>query len=305
MKKRHKKISLVALLLLFAASAFIIEAIAFLNNGGLSPRNAVSNRVLANKLNPNHAQALDKASAPLPFEPSRSIKVPILMYHHVGYLPTTTVDSVRIGLTVSPEDFEQQLKWIKAQGHTSISLNDLYSFIQNKTGLPKNPIILTFDDGYKDVFQYAIPILQKYGYSGVFGIITNFPGTSQGTNVYASWDEILAAKNAGMEILCHTQNHFDGSNPKFDANYIFANLGGCQQDMLGHLGLAEPYLIYPYGHYTPVYLAQMKKAGFVMGLTVHEGIWVNPADLFEVPRVRVLHNETMETFEKKLQGLPL
>ena len=231
-----------------------------------------------------------------------TLHLPILMYHHIGYVPTGIVDSIRIGLTVSPENFTEQVNYLKQNGYTTISLNDLYRYTQHQFNLPKKPVLFTFDDGYDDSFQYAIPTLLEAGYTGTFAIITDFPGTVDGTNSYAAWDQILAAKNSGMEVVCHTQNHFDGSNPKFNGDYILQILTGCQQALTQHLGLAEPFVIYPYGHYSQVYLEQMKKLGLVIGLTVHEGSWINLSSMLELTRVRVNRDEPMDIFIEKLNN---
>ncbi len=263
----------------------------------------------------HHQTTISQAQAPEPVkeikiptttpptfpQPTSSlIHLPILMYHHIGYLPSSSVDSVRKGLTVSPEEFSDQVNWLKENGYNSINLSDLYLFSQHKFNLPPKPVIFTFDDGYDDVFQNTIPILKSAGYTGSFAVITDFPGTQSGTNNYATWDQITAAKNTGMEIICHTQNHFDGSNTKFSADYISQNIKGCQQSLADHLGATEPFLIYPYGHYSAIYLDQMRAAGMVLGLTVKESSWVNIKKLLEIPRVRVNPNETMEKFIEKL-----
>lgn len=235
---------------------------------------------------------------PLALPPkARTIKVPILMYHHIGD-PPAKAGATRRDLTVSVEEFETQAKWLRDQGFVSTSLNDIYKFSLGKLTLPKKPVVFTFDDGYDDVFVNAIPILKKYGFVGSFGIITQYPSAQLGDNFYASWQEIVQAKTDGNEIVCHTQNHFDGTNPKFTAAYIFQNLSGCQSDLQNHLGSAEPVLIYPYGHYNPTYLEEAKKAGFVMGITVHEGDIVNLDNLMEVPRVRIHGREDFERFKR-------
>ncbi len=219
------------------------------------------------------------------------------MYHHIGDFPAKA-NSTRQDLTVSVSDFERQVNWLSQNNYSGISLENIYLYSQGQFTLPKKPVVFTFDDGYQDVFTNAIPILKKYGYTGSFGIITEWPGSKQGDNVYASWDEISTARDEGMEIVCHTQNHFDGTNPKFDAAYIFENLSGCQKDLSDHLGSMEPILIYPYGHYASIYLEQARQAGFAMGLTVHEGNVVNLDNLMEVPRVRIHSHEDFEIFKK-------
>ncbi len=285
------------LVMALAFVAVIIIVIAVISKG---PAKIVGAQAVAG-LDPKILPRLTAGDfAPLPGATSTDTNIPILMYHHIGYVPTSTADSIRIGLTVSPLEFSQQVAWLKKEGYNSISLNDLYLYSQKRFTLPKKPVIFTFDDGYSDAFSNAVPILKAAGYSGTFGIITNFPGTVSGSNTYATWEAIAAAKQAGMEIVCHTQNHFDGSNPTFTADYIYQNFSGCQQALQSHLGAAEPYLIYPYGHFTAVYLQQMRKVGFVMGLTVHEGAWLNLKSLTDLPRVRVNPNEPLSKFIEKL-----
>jgi len=169
----------------------------------------------------NPAQVLGafdgKAALPPP------LKLPILMYHHVGPLPESS-DALRNDLTVSPEDFEMQVAFIKGQGFNTISLQNLLDYSQGQFTLPDNPIIFTFDDGYDDAFLNAAPILKKYGLFGSFGVITQFPGISYGTNTYATWDQIKKAKNEGMEIVSHTQDHFDGTSEKYDNIFILETL---------------------------------------------------------------------------------
>ena len=240
----------------------------------------------------------EKDRQPLPLPPKgQSVKVPILMYHHVGSLPAAP-NVIRKDLTVSAADFEEQVKWLFDSGYTSIQLQDLYNFSKGQFRLPKKPVIFTFDDGYRDVFENAIPILKKYGFTGSFGIITQYPHTVSGDNFYASWEQISAAQAAGNEIVCHTQNHFDGLSPKYNSEYIFQNLSGCQQDIVDHLGAVEPILIYPYGRYNESYIKEANRAGIIMGLTVHEGDAINLDDLMEIPRVRVHGKEDFEKFKR-------
>lgn len=245
-------------------------------------------------------KAEDRAPLPVPKEAvkkGRAVKIPILMYHHVGN-PPAKANAVRLGMTVSAADFEQQTKWLREQNFNSISLEDIYLFSQGKFTLPKKPVVFTFDDGYEDVFLNAAPILTKYGFSGSFGIITQFAGATQSDNVYASWQQIAQAYLSGQEIVSHTQNHFDGKNPKFNSSYIFQNLSGSIADIQKNLGLTTNILIYPYGHYSSDYIAQAKKAGFAMGVTVHEGDLVNLDNLMEIPRIRVSGHEDLERFKR-------
>ncbi len=112
------------------------------------------------------------------------VHVPIMMYHYIS--PAPTHDLLMLTLTVTPTLFAQQLDYLKQQGYQTITFNQLFDALYYGGPLPKKPIILTFDDGYEDVYQFALPILKAHGYSGMFYIITGKVGW-QG---YMNWNEL-------------------------------------------------------------------------------------------------------------------
>lgn len=237
---------------------------------------------------------------------SKTLHVPVLMYHHIGD-PPENASKTRLGLTVSAQNFAEQIKWLKDNGFSSVTLSQIYDYLSGKpVKWPQKPIAITIDDGYQDAFDNAIPVLKQYGFTAAFGIITQYPSQKQGDNFYASWPLIAKAKEEGMEIICHTQNHFYGKDPKYSADYIFENLSGCQEDIKSHLGETEPFLIYPYGAYTPMYIEQAKKAGFVMAFTIHYGQFIDSENLMQSPRVRINGDEDLKQFERVMKAdLPL
>lgn len=230
--------------------------------------------------------------------PKDALAVPILMYHHVGPLPGDA-DALRRDLTVSVGDFEAQVAWLSQAGYVTVSLADVYQAAQGKLTLPPKPVVFTFDDGYADVFQVAIPILLKYHMRGSFAIVPGFLGQPD----YATWDMVEEAHKAGMEIVSHTENHFDGSSAKFDAQFIQENLEQSLRELETHLGSVPRILVYPYGHYTPEYIKVAQQVGFVMALTTHYGRHVDVHNLMLTPRVRVHGFETMEKFEESITGI--
>jgi peptidoglycan/xylan/chitin deacetylase (PgdA/CDA1 family) len=113
---------------------------------------------------------------------------------------------------------------------------------------------------------------------------------------------VEAAHKAGMEIVSHTENHFDGSSAKFDAQYIRENLEQSLRELEAHIGSIPRILVYPYGHYTPEYIKVAQQVGFVMALTTHYGRHVDVHNLMLTPRVRVHGVGTMEKFEEGITG---
>lgn len=227
----------------------------------------------------------------------KSVNVPILMYHHVGGLPAGA-DAITTDLTVPASAFAEQVNWLKSQGFNTITLHDLFEYSLGKFKMPTKPLIFTFDDGYSDVFENAIPALTQYGYVGSFGIITAKVGHVEGNNTYATWDQIKSASDSGMEIVSHTNSHFDGTNPKYSLAYERDDIAQSLKELKSHLNTSTNILIYPYGHYNEQYRQAMHAAGVVMGVTEIHSADVNLSDLDEVPRLRVHGRESLTTFER-------
>ncbi len=227
----------------------------------------------------------------------QELHVPILMYHHVGFLPLDA-DSLRLDLTVSSPIFEEQLDWLSKRGYSSVTLEQVYLATQKQFVLPSKPIVFTFDDGYLDVFINAVPLLIKYNFVGSFAVVPGFFGQDD----YTTWELVELANRQGMEIVSHTQTHFDGTNAKFSPQFIRQNLEQSLVELDGHLGSVPRILVYPYGHYTDEYIRMAKQIGFVMGLTTNYGQYVHADTLMTTPRVRVHGSESLAKFVEVLTG---
>jgi peptidoglycan/xylan/chitin deacetylase (PgdA/CDA1 family) len=227
------------------------------------------------------------------------INLPILMYHHIGDVPAESEnDALRLGLTVSLKNFEEQVAWLKSSGFNSITLQNLLDYTTGKFTMPNNPVILTFDDGYEDAILNAPPILKKYDFVGSFAVITQFSGIKYGSNIYATWQQIKQAKNAGMEIVSHTQDHFDGTNIKYEDGFVLRNLKSSRQDIKDNLGVDTPVLVYPFGNYDERLIGFAKEAGYQMGVAINDSKRVHLDKLFEIPRLRVNGGATISGFKK-------
>lgn len=227
----------------------------------------------------------------------KTVNVPILMYYHVGELPAGA-DAITMDLTVPASAFAEQVKWLKSEGFNTITLQDLFEYSLGKFTMPAKPLIFTFDDGYSDVFENAVPTLTQYGYVGSFGVITGKVAHVEGNNTYATWDQIESASDLRMEIVSHTNSHFDGTNPKYSLDYERDDIVQSLKELKSHLNTSTNILIYPYGHYNEQYRQAMHAAGVVMGVTEIHSANVNLSDLDEVPRLRVHGRESLTTFER-------
>jgi peptidoglycan/xylan/chitin deacetylase (PgdA/CDA1 family) len=136
----------------------------------------------------------------------RTVRVPILMYHYTSTVPANDPDpALRASLSVSPQMLSAQLDYLKTNGYHSITLNQLMNALYYGAPLPARPIILSFDDGHEDNYQYAYPLLKAHGFSGVFYIITGMVGW-QGQ---MTWPQLRTMLANGMQIGSHTVHHVD------------------------------------------------------------------------------------------------
>jgi len=103
----------------------------------------------------------------------RQIRVPVLMYHYLS-VPPANADIYRKDLSVAPELFAQHLDRIRAEGYTTITPYDFIAALQTGTPLPEKPVLITFDDGYRDNYENAFPLLRERGMVATFFVVTDF-----------------------------------------------------------------------------------------------------------------------------------
>lgn len=97
------------------------------------------------------------------------------MYHHIGYTPSHA-DNTTFNNTVSSGRLADHVSYLRSAGFICVNMAALWLALSQHRPLPSKPVILTFDDGYADAYQYAVPALQKYGMVGTFFVIGGFVG---------------------------------------------------------------------------------------------------------------------------------
>ena len=199
--------------------------------------------------------------------------VPVLMYH--------SIDNSAVGkekLKVSPKDFEKHLKYLSTKGYKSITLRDLKQYIEGKKIFEYKPVVVTFDDGYRNNIKNAIPILKKYGFSAVFFIATAYVGEKSLWDVakeddaqsMMDWDEIKTLVKNGLEIGSHTVTHAD--LVKINKSALLKELTESKKILEDKLNIKINTVSYPYGHYNNEVIKAVKLAGYEIGVATLHGI---------------------------------
>jgi peptidoglycan/xylan/chitin deacetylase (PgdA/CDA1 family) len=218
----------------------------------------------------------------------RRINCPILMYHYISYAPEDA-DNVLRDLTVTPELFSEHLAFLQENGFTSVTMAQLWAALSEGAELPEKPIIFTFDDGYIDAYQHAMPRLLERGMTGLFYIVKNFmdqPG-------YLSWGQVVEMRNAGMEIGNHTSSHPNLSS--LDYNAQFDEIDGAAAAIGEVLGARPPFFCYPLGRYNASTIQVLKDTGHITATTTSDGTLKYSTDPFRMSRLRIRNTTTVST----------
>ncbi len=195
-------------------------------------------------------------SVPSESVPIGSVRVPIIVYHSVRpYFPGQTRQMREFD--VSPELFDRQLAYLHDNKYSVISFDALVNYLQKGTPLPDKPVVLNFDDGWKNQYTHALPILKKYGMTATFFVFTNAIGHMN----YLSWDELHELEAAGMTIADHTRSHPYLFKIK-DATRLHDEIIESKKILESHLGHPVSLFAFPFGYDNPAALPFIKEAGY-------------------------------------------
>ncbi len=210
------------------------------------------------------------------------------MYHRVdARVPN---DAVGRDLTVEPGSFEAQLRYLRSHRIRTLTAADLAAALA-RGERPRNAVVLTFDDGYDDAATTAFPLLTKYHARGTFYVSSGFVGTPR----HLTWREMREMRAGGMEIACHGTNHLDLST--LDRAGQLAEAGGCMKRFAHYLGGAAPTTYaYPAGKFDATTLAMMRSLGIAAAFTEIPGDVTSFARPYELPRLRVRHDDGIARF---------
>ena len=252
------------------------------------------------------------------FLPATKLKMPILMYHHIDTLEGIVKgDKVGASLRVSPAVFEKQLQYIAKKSYTTINSFDLQKYLSGQVNLPAKPILLTFDDGYKNNFTKAFPLLQKYGMKADFAIISSVVSIK---NEYMTWQDLRELVQSGMSISSHTHSHCTtairqknyfldspinskelpcsrfATQERLTTGQIKYEFETSKRNLERELKIEVSHLIYPFGFYNQQSIAIAKSAGYQFATTVvpQSGENLDFDKSFELPRYRVFGQQSGE-----------
>ena len=214
------------------------------------------------------------------------------MYHYISE-PPPGADIYRRDLSVTPANFEAQLAWLRDQGYQSITLTDLVYHLTLGWPLPEKPVILTFDDGYRDNYTSAFPLLQEYGFEGTFFLVT--APIDNDDPAYLSWDMVVEMHQAGMDFQPHSYRHFDLRGK--DTDFLIFEMLAPKEAIEARTGQTPRFFAYPSGSYDDQTVAVLQSANYWGAVVTEQDVTHTSDKLFELERVRIRGAHTVEDIE--------
>ncbi|NMP33028.1 polysaccharide deacetylase family protein [Thalassotalea sp. M1531] len=225
----------------------------------------------------------------------------ILQYHHIS---TETPPST----SISPEQFERHMQYLKQQGFHVVPLSDIVDAISNHQPLADKTVAITFDDAYIDILTQGKPILDKYDYP--YTIFVN-PGIIEAQRQnYLSWQQLKVMADEGAIIANHGYNHDSLTRPKqglsedmWLAQYEH-DLMRAEKLLKENVGQSYRYFAYPYGEYTPAIQQWLKQNQFT-GFSQQSGAVGISTDTSAIPRFPASQPyDKIASLRDKLNALP-
>ncbi len=232
----------------------------------------------------------------------RTSPIPILTYHQVDAAPPA--GSPFRSLVVTPEAFARQMAMLSVLGYRGLSMSDLEPYLR---GEKQGRVVgITFDDGYVNNLEHALPALARHGFSATCYMVS---GQMGGSNV---WDhaqgiapkplmdagQLRAWVAGGQEVGAHTRHHVDLRS--VDEATARDEIAGCRAELEDACGAPVLHFCYPYGFHDPVHAAMARQAGYRSAVTTQRARVQPQDDLFELPRAPVLLSTSLPLLWMKL-----
>ncbi len=218
---------------------------------------------------------------------------PVLMYHDVKEVPDNYFD-------VSVEDFRANLDWLQENGYRTLSMEEYTEIVRQGKPFPKKSLLITFDDGYRGIYDFAAPELSKRGMKATFFIITHMLGDY----MYITKDELKEmAANPLFSFGSHTLTH--PHLEQLEAEGKFQEIDLSRRELSELTGRQIDSIGYPYGAYDKYVIKAARAAGYTLGFAVQDRGMLHEPARYSIPRIFMgleLGKDHLDLFAKYLRS---
>lgn len=230
-------------------------------------------------------------------------RIPILMYHRVGE-PDHRGDIY----CIRPENFTAQMQALVQANWRAVRIEDFAAWRRGEKSLPENSFVLTFDDGFTGVYDFAAPILKKLAWPAtVFLVAGKLAGQSDWEvttgepmlpHPLMDASQLRSLSAQGFSLQSHSLLHHDLTT--LDAATLEQDLRDSCALIAGISGQAPVYLAYPYGRHNEAVRNAAQRAGFTMAFSVESGFNRPGESAYQIRRLDVFGTDTPAMLLRKI-----
>jgi len=227
--------------------------------------------------------------------PQPSPRISVLMYHQVGQFAEPKAHR---SCYCDVGRFRAQMALLKWAGYRVISLAEAVDSLFGKQALPGRSVVLSFDDGYENFADHALPVLREFGYpsvlfavSGLLGQPAQWLDGNGEKPALLSGERLRELRAAQVEIGSHTVNH--PRLGRLDPAQAWREIADSKAALEDVLGEAVDFFAYPYGDYNPAVRDAVARAGYKAAVTCSRGAANTAPNPFELPRKAISYGDNL------------
>lgn len=232
-------------------------------------------------------------------------EVPVLMYHSVTSDPPASTRS----LAVHPDAFAHQLDVLVEDGFTTVTFGELAAARRGEADLPERPVVLTFDDGYADFIEVALPALLARAQTATLFVTTGWladagpQAAGDPLDRTLTWAQVGEVAASPIEVAAHSHSHAQLDQLRSPA--LHEELALSRWLLQERLGRPTPSLAYPYGYSSPVVIDAVQAAGYQQAAAVANAMSCSADDPWAVPRLTIKRSAPLASYRELVHGRSL
>jgi len=229
--------------------------------------------------------------------------ISILMYHQVGeFRPMSTHRSTYCHVS----RFRAQMAWLHRLGFKVLRMDEVLAALRGETPVPPRAVALTFDDGYENFYEYAFPVLARYGFPAMVYLISEhigqparwFAADGRATPPLMSAERIRELLRIGIDFGSHGARHIKLA--EVDLDTARRDIVDSRRHLQELLGDEVQHFCYPYGSHNAAVVDLVRQAGFATAVSCQRGAATAEFDALALPRKAISYGDNLLGFFWKL-----
>jgi peptidoglycan/xylan/chitin deacetylase (PgdA/CDA1 family) len=228
--------------------------------------------------------------------------LPVLLYHSISDHASPEVAR----FAIAPKVFDEHMRHLAEEGYSSMTVTELVPVLHGQREVPERPVLVTFDDGFRDFLTTALPILQRHGIAATLYATTGFigaattPGSNRSGDEMLSWHDLAEVVRQGVEVGGHTHTH-----PTLDTLPHAAardEINGCKERIEQRLGVTVRSFAYPHGYSSAWVRRAVADAGYTSACAVGNAMSHPRDDPFAIARLMLEATHSRADVLRMLSG---